>query len=117
MKYFLYLCNQQKHIPMLKINKTLFELSVVYDCISQAETWSMANDLTNTKFNLEGLLAELNENKLFDNHYKEQTDAIENQLYYVNANIKVLQDALLCHESQFIEKRTTLGDLGMFCLN
>lgn len=102
---------------MLKVNTVLFDLATVYEKLTQAETWNMANTLTKVKFNLEDLLADINEHQLFDNHYKEQTDAIETQLYYVNANIEVLQDALLCHETKFIEKRTTLGDLGVFCLN
>ena len=77
----------------------------------------MANTLTKVKFNLEDLLGEIQEHQLFDKHYKEQKDAIETQLNFVNANIKTLQDALLCHETKFIEKRTGLGELGVFCLN
>jgi predicted nucleic acid-binding Zn-ribbon protein len=102
---------------MLRINKVLFDLSTVYESLTQAETWSMANTLTKVKFNLEDLLGEIQDHQLFDNHYKEQKDAIESQLTFVNANIKTLQDALLCHETKFIEKRTNLGDLGVFCLN
>jgi hypothetical protein len=102
---------------MIKINKVLFDLSTVYSTISQSETWDMANKLSISKCNLEGFLVEIEENKLFDNHYKEEKDAIEEQLIYIEANIKTLQDALLCHETKFIEKRTNLGDLGVFCLN
>lgn len=102
---------------MLKINKVLFDLSTVYDSLTQSQTWLMANTLTKVKGNLEDLLADISEHQLFDSHYKEQKDALEEQLFYVNSNIKTLQDALLCHETKFIEKRINLGDLGVFCLN
>jgi hypothetical protein len=102
---------------MLKVNKVLFDLSTVYSNLTQAETWMMANTLTGVKANLEDLLIDVRQHELFDNHYKEQKEALEQQLFYVKSNIRTLQDALLCHETKFIEKRTGLGDLGVFCLN
>jgi predicted nucleic acid-binding Zn-ribbon protein len=102
---------------MLRINKVLFDLSTVYENLTQSETWKMANTLTKVKNNLEELLEDINEHQLFDKHYEEQKNAIESQLSFVNANIKTLQDALLCHQTKFIEKRTNLADLGIFCLN
>ncbi len=102
---------------MLAVNKVLFDLSTVYSNISQSETWMMANTLMKAKEGLEEFLIEIEDNKLFDTHYQKEKNAIEDQLFYVNANIKTLQDALLCHETKFIEKRTGLGDLGVFCLN
>lgn len=101
----------------MKINKELFDLATIYDNLSQAQIWSMSNNLTSVKYNLEELLFDIADHQLFEKQYKEQKEAIENQLFFVNANIKTLEDALLCHESKFIEKRTNLGDLGMFCLN
>jgi hypothetical protein len=102
---------------MLKVNKVLFDLSTVYSNLSQSETWMMANTLTKAKEGLEDFLVEIEDRKLFDAHYQTEKNAIETQLFYVNANIRTLQDALLCHETKFIEKRLTLGDLGVFCLN
>jgi len=102
---------------MLKINKVLFDLSTVYSSISQSQTWMMANTLIKAKESLEDFLLEIEDRKLFDAHYQTEKDTIEDQLFYVNANIKTLQDALLCHETKFIEKRVGLGDLGVFCLN
>lgn len=102
---------------MQKINRTLFDMDTAYKSLSQAETWKMVNVLTNVKHELEDLLMDIEDHSLFDNHYKEQKDSITEQLFYVNTNIKTLQDVLLAHETKFIEKRTNLGDLGVFCLN
>lgn len=102
---------------MLKINNVLFELSNVYENLSQAKTWDMTNILTEIKSNLESLIEDVKQSQLYEDQYKEHIDLVNKQLFYVNSNIKTLQDALLCHETKFIQKRTGLGDLGVFCLN
>lgn len=49
---------------------------------------------------------------------KQEINDLDSQLYYLEANIKTLIDALMLHESQLFEKRTlTLNELGLFSLN
>ena len=45
-------------------------------------------------------------------------DDIDSQLYYIELNLKTLQDALMLHESKLFDKRTsTLNELGLISLN
>jgi hypothetical protein len=47
----------------------------------------------------------------------EEISLIDEQLKYLNKNIKTFEDALMCHETKIFEKRTSMGDLGELCLN
>lgn len=49
---------------------------------------------------------------------KNEINDLDSQLYYLELNIKTLTDALMLHESQLFEKRSsTLNELGLFALN
>lgn len=102
---------------MIYINKVLFDLSVVYQNLTQAETWALANTLTEAKFELDSLLEDIIKEGLFEGHYREEIETVTEQLHYVNTNIKTLGDALLCHETKIFEKRITLKELQVFGLN
>ena len=102
---------------MIKLNKTIFDLVTVYLNLTQAETWLLSKTLNKVKADLDGLVLDITENRLFDTHYNEELVAVQTQLVFVNKNIKTLGDALLCHESKIFEKRLSLKDLQLFYLN
>lgn len=93
----------------MNINKKLFDLDDVYLKFSHGEVWSNLIKLKNVRDSITYVV-------------EETTDELEKiilreQLIYVNKNIKTFEDALLCHESKIIEKRMSIGELGMFYLN
>ena len=94
---------------MNKINKKLFDLNEVYIKFSHAEIWNILIKLKNTSSAFNEIINETDdilERKL-----------LKEQLIYVIKNIRTFEDALLCHETKFTEKRTSLGELGIFILN
>jgi hypothetical protein len=49
---------------------------------------------------------------------KKEINDLDSQLYYLDANIKTLTDALMLYESQLFEKRSLkLNELGLLPLN
>jgi len=102
---------------MKKLNTTLFDLDVVFTTMSHAETLSAIINLKEVKAELIEIRDEcLEETFEFDQNV-EEIAFINKQLTYVNKNIRTLENALLCHESKIVEKRTSLEDLGTFWLN
>lgn len=102
---------------MKKLNTTLFDLDVIFTTMSHAETLSAIINLKEVKEELIEIRDEcLEETFEFDQNV-EEIAFINKQLSYVNKNIRTLENALLCHESKIVEKRTTLGEIGTFWLN
>ncbi len=101
----------------MKLDTTLFELDVVFETMSHATTWGILIDLKEIKREL----VELRNDYIIDTfEFGQNVDEvamIDKQLIYLNKNIRTFEDALMCHETKIFEKRTTMGDLGDFCLN
>lgn len=102
---------------MIPINKQLFDLSEVYSNWKQQETWWTTATLRQQRQRLIECLQNIKDHSLYDGHYKEEFDAITLQLFYVDKNLRTLEDALLCHETKCFEKRPSLGDHAVFGLN
>ena len=102
---------------MRKINTTLFELDVVFETMSHGKIWSMLFDLKDVRDKLVEIRdANVEETFEFDQNV-EEVSFIDEQLKYINKNIRTFENALLCHESKVVDKRTTMGELGVFWLN
>ena len=102
---------------MRKINTTLFDLDVIYETMSHAKTWDMLFELKEVRDNLIKIRnCHIEETFEFDQN-DEEVSFIDKQLFYIDKNIRTFENALLCHGSKIIEKRTTMGELGVFCLN
>ena len=102
---------------MKKLDTTLFELDVVFETMSHGTTWAILIDLKDIKKELLEVRDEfINETFEFGENV-EEVSHIDEQLKYLNKNIRTFENALLCHESKIFEKRTSIGELGVFCLN
>jgi hypothetical protein len=101
----------------MKANTTLFDLSTIYDNLSYDETLLFVDELVNNRVELlltmSGLLSG---NDNMDERLK-HVAKIEEELYYLNLNIKTFEEALMCHESKASEKRTVCGGLIDIWLN
>lgn len=102
---------------MKKLNKTLFELDVIFETLSHAKTWLMLVDLKNVKNELIEIRKECLEETFDFNENVDELTFIDKQLVYVNKNIKTFENALLCHESKIVEKRTIMNETNVFWLN
>lgn len=102
---------------MKKLNKTLFELDVIFETLSHAKTWLMLVDLKNIKNELMEVRKECLEETFDFNENVDEISFIDKQLVYVNKNIKTFENALLCHESKIVEKRTIMNETNVFWLN
>ena len=102
---------------MIPVNKHLFDLSEIYDNWSYQETWYATSTLRKQRQELIICLQHIINNRLFDAHYKEEEEAVRKQLFYLDKNIKTLEDVLLCHETKIFEKRSSLEELGIIGLN
>lgn len=94
---------------MSKINRKLFDLDEVYIKFSHAEIWNNLIKLKNTSTAFNEIIDESNDIL--------EKELLKEQLFYIDKNIRTFEDALLCHETKFTEKRTSLGELGVFLLN
>jgi hypothetical protein len=93
---------------MENINKKLFNLNEVYITFSHGEIWNSLIKLKDIRNEMTDIIEVSNE---FEKPF------LKEQLTYINKNIRTFEDALLCHETKFTEKRTSLGELGILILN
>jgi hypothetical protein len=102
---------------MLKVNRELLDLSVIYSSLNHPQTWALAHELNIAKKNLKQFIIDIDDNEEFTGQYKTERATIVEQGEYINKNLKTLEDALMCHETNIFDKRVRLGDLQVFGLN
>ena len=102
---------------MIKINTKLFELSDVYTNMSHSEAWLMSINLMDIKDDLEESRHDLITCDALGVDSTRDVIAIDQQLWFIEQNIKTLEDALLCFETKIFEHRVVLEDLKTICLN
>jgi hypothetical protein len=102
---------------MKKLNKTLFDLDVIFTTMSHAQTLVMCTELKEVRKQLLEVRNECIEDTFEFDQNVDELSFIDTQLIYVNKNIRTFENALLCHESKICEKRTSMGDLGTIWLN
>lgn len=98
---------------MKKVTKIVLDLAEIFETVSQSDTFKLTSDIRDSKNELillKGKLFDLikTKNQLGISNDKEieRLTMINEQLYYVNENLIVLENVLLCHESKIFEKRT-----------
>lgn len=102
----------------MKVNKTIFELDVVYQTISLGKILEMTDAISISIEQMEDMKMQLDYKTIIHGiSYETYTKLIDEQLSYCLHNHKILVDALLIHEQKIVEKRTNLGDLGVMWLN
>lgn len=104
---------------MKKINIKILDLNEVYVKMSYAETSNKLNilkSLMNSIVLLKDEMIHFNENTNNDS-FIDEISTLTNQLNSLNKNIRTLENVLLIHESKVLEKRPSLVDLSIFCLN
>ena len=103
----------------MKIDRSIFELNEIYSLsigyiIKTIDKMNIIKDdyeIRRSIVRQKGTLYLSQIDKLY-------IDDIDSQLYYIELNLKTLQDALMLHESKLFEKRTsTLNELGLISLN
>ena len=91
----------------IQINKKLFSLNHVYSTLNLGSTSAFLDELFIVRAEIEDELDALD---LIDDDTKfELMEQLEQQLFYVDKNIRTFEDALLCHETKTYEVRTIMG--------
>jgi len=102
----------------MKINKTIFELDVVYETIKLGKTIEMVEALYSTIEQMEDMKMQIEYKTIKTGvSYEAYLKLIDEQLAYCLRNHRTLVNSLLIHESKVLEKRPSLGDLQTICLN
>jgi hypothetical protein len=100
---------------MEKLNKMLFNLEEVFEFITHGKVQLMLDKLLSIKNELEDSRLVL----IINGRNSDVLNQITEQMVYLDANIRTLQDAILCHETKTFEKRTNKHIVGVIniCLN
>ena len=99
------------------VNKTILELAQVYASHTHGETIEFLNELVSLRDELIDTQTELMEEDVDDESVSKALSEIEEQIVYLNRNIRTVEDALLCHNAKTFEKRLTRGGVATYCLN
>jgi hypothetical protein len=84
----------------MKINKTLINIDTIYDDCTISEIWAMLNTLIEVSYELEADKDYHLENPYNGFDITKKIQSINEQLYYVKANIKTLRLALTAYEHE-----------------
>lgn len=102
----------------MKVNKTIFELDVVYQTISLGKILEMTDAISISIEQMEDMKMQLDYKTIKTGvSYEAYLKLIDEQLAYSLHNHRTLVNSLLIHESKVLEKRPSLGDLQTICLN
>lgn len=101
----------------MHVNKTLLDLSKLYQTLTLAQTIESREILLDVKEDLVIVLDILRLDSTDIDKKIGEIISIEEQLEYLNKNIYTLENAILCHETKIFEKRNIHGMTNVFCLN
>lgn len=99
------------------VNSTLLDLATLYATLTVFETMEILDQVTEAKGELEDVLKMLREDSTDIQERLDEIMRVEEQLEYIDKNIRILENAILCHETKIFEKRNVLGKTAIFCLN
>lgn len=97
------------------INRTILELSHLCDNMNYTGVWDMLEDLKQIKTDLEWWKAGVPSHP--SNEIEKEIDDVDEQLEYLNANIKILNKALIHHEVYLFEDVLISGKASTISLN
>ena len=107
----------------MKINATILSLADVFNTLNHSETWQFILELRDIKAELEACKRDLMAMPVDLDKKIVEVLTLEQQLGFLDRNIKTVEDALLAHESKCFEKRinfeksTNLKGVQVFGLN
>lgn len=99
------------------VNRTLLDLATLYATLTVFETMEILDQVTEAKGELEDVLKMLREDSTDIQERLDEIMRVEEQLEYIDKNIRTLENAILCHETKIFEKRNVQGKTAIFCLN
>lgn len=99
------------------VNRTLLDLATLYATLTVFETMEILDQVTEAKGELEDVLKMLREDSTDIQERLDEIMRVEEQLEYIDKNIRTLENAILCHETKIFEKRNVLGKTAILCLN
>jgi hypothetical protein len=97
----------------MKINKSILDMSDVYCKLSHFETICFLDELLIMQYELEDLLDELTN----DMNNSSLIVEIEGEIAYLKENIRVVENALLCHESKITKRFSISGEINYIFFN
>lgn len=95
----------------------LLDLATVYATLTVHETLTMLADIKESKATLEELLILTKADSTDMETRLHHISCIEEQIDLANKNIRVLENAIMCHETKIFEKRTLQNKTAVICLN
>lgn len=101
----------------MKINKTIFDLNTLCSTMSHSVVWQMCRIYRNAKFELLAIKEKVIESTFAFGQNVDEIAYIDEQIAYVDGNIKTLEDALLCFETKIFEKRNICSSIQTIGLN
>jgi hypothetical protein len=99
---------------MIKINKTIFELSVVCDNLNHQEITTMIVKLTSSIKRLLILGVEAKEYEEYEGQYQDSIDIINEQAIIIDTNITTLLEALKYLESKASEQHPVFDGITIY---
>lgn len=103
---------------LTKTKSTLYSVNTIYGSLNHYETIGAYISAIAEKNHLEKVKFDLNYDlKENDVVAMQKIDTIEIKLYYLHANILVLEDVLFIHECKLITKQVCSGVLTTISLN
>ena len=100
----------------MKTNNIL-DLATVYATLSIQETLTALADIKESKETLDELLILMKADSSDMETRLHHISCIEEQIDLANKNIRVLENAIMCHETKIFEKRTLQDKTTVICLN
>jgi len=100
----------------MKTNNIL-DLATVYATLSIQETLTALADIKESKETLDELLILMKADSSDMETRLYHISCIEEQIDLANKNIRVLENAIMCHETKIFEKRSVQGGMAVICLN
>ena len=101
----------------MKTNKIVFDLATVYASFTVHETIKILADAREGKEELDELLILLKADSSDMEARLYNIACVEEQIDLANKNIRVLENAIMCHETKIFEKRTVQDKTAVICLN
>ena len=100
----------------MKTNNIL-DLATVYATLSIQETLTALADIKESTETLDELLILMKADSSDMDTRLCHISCIEEQIDLANKNIRVLENAIMCHETKIFEKRTVQDKTAVICLN
>src|SRR5690606_7151861 len=90
------------------VNKTVFDMATIFENNNVFGCYEILNSLADAKEDIEMTL-DLYKNEVMTQLKRKEVASMKLQLHYLELNIKIVENAILAHESKLFERNTILG--------